>query len=205
MNFLNIFYYPVLSQKNGGGPTYLIILEMVLTPNLHLERLIASLVLRQTFLRCTATAFSLVNFGLSIFLVPFPLLSINYLRNVLACRKTYRNDVTDFNSEFFMKPGNQSMAQKSCICIKDFTANLKTELIVVHASIANSCKNQCKHYTFDPTCVTNKNMSHSEIKQWNQGKRQRNIMLCTLLNLLLNSLSKRRLYIYSIIDMKILR
>ena len=34
----------------------------------------------------------------------------NLKRNVFACRKTYKNDVTDFNSEFYMTPGNQSMA-----------------------------------------------------------------------------------------------
>ena len=34
----------------------------------------------------------------------------NLKRNV-ACRKTYRNEVADFISEFYMKPGNQSMTK----------------------------------------------------------------------------------------------
>ena len=35
----------------------------------------------------------------------------NLKKNVLACRKTYRNEVTDFISEFYTKPGNHSMTK----------------------------------------------------------------------------------------------
>ena len=56
------------------------------------------------------------------------------------------------------------MARIIRICIGDITANLKTKVIVVHAGITNSLKNQCKHITCDPICVSHKNMLHSEIK-----------------------------------------
>ena len=96
--------------------------------------------------------------------------NVNVIRNVLACRNTHRNDVTDFMCEFHMKPANQPMTKIFVNMHKDFATNLKTKLIGVLAGIANSCKNQCKHYRCDPTCVTNKNMSHSEIKQSNHVK-----------------------------------
>ena len=39
----------VLSLNNGGGRIYLILLEIVLTPNLHLERLLASPFIQPNF------------------------------------------------------------------------------------------------------------------------------------------------------------
>ena len=48
---------PVLSLNDGGGQIYLILLEIVLTPNLRLEQLLASLSFSPTFLLCTVTAF----------------------------------------------------------------------------------------------------------------------------------------------------
>ena len=44
------FSFPVLSPNNGDGQNYLILLEIVLTPNLHLEGLMASLAFSQTAL-----------------------------------------------------------------------------------------------------------------------------------------------------------
>ena len=55
------------------GQIYLILLEIVLTHNLHLERLLASLALSQTFLLSSTTAFSEIFFGLPLFLVAFTL------------------------------------------------------------------------------------------------------------------------------------
>ena len=60
------FYNTVLSLNNGGGQISLIILEMIITPNLHLEWLFTSLLFSPTFLLCSITAFSLVSFGLYI-------------------------------------------------------------------------------------------------------------------------------------------
>ena len=62
---------PVLSLNDGGGRIYLIILEIVLTHNLHLERLLV--LFNPTFLLCSTTAFSQVFFGLPLFLVHFTL------------------------------------------------------------------------------------------------------------------------------------
>ena len=66
-----ILLKPLLSLNNGGGQIYLIILKIVLTPKLHLERLLASLSFSPTFLLCSITAFSQVFFSLHLFLVPF--------------------------------------------------------------------------------------------------------------------------------------
>ena len=54
---------PALSLNNEGGRIYLIMLEIVISPNLHLERSLASLSFSLTFLLCSMTAFSLVFFG----------------------------------------------------------------------------------------------------------------------------------------------
>ena len=82
--------------------------------------------------------------------------------------------------------------------MKYFTANIKTKLIGVLAGIAISCKNQYKHFTFDPSCVTNKNVTHSEIKQSNHGERQTNIVFCTLFNLFIECIVKKTIiYIFN--------
>ena len=73
---------PILSQNNGVGWIYLIILEIVLTPNLHLERLLASPAFSPTFLLCSITAVSHVFFCLPLFLVPFTLRSNVPLRKL---------------------------------------------------------------------------------------------------------------------------
>ena len=65
------FLYPVLSQNNRGGWSYLILLLTVLTPNLLLERLLASHAFSPTFLLCSIIAVSQVFFGPPHFLVPF--------------------------------------------------------------------------------------------------------------------------------------
>ena len=75
--------------------------------------------------------------------------------------------------------------------MKYIIANLRTIFIGVLAGIAISCKNQSKHFTCDPSCVTNKNVSHSEIKQSNHGERQTNIVFCTLLNLFIECIVKK--------------
>ena len=75
------FFYPVLSPNNGGGRIYLIP-TIVLTPNLHLERLLALLLLSQAFLLCYKTAISQVFFGLPLFLVPFTFRSNALLRKL---------------------------------------------------------------------------------------------------------------------------
>ena len=64
------FFFPGLSPNNGGGQIYPIVLEIVLTPNLHLERLLASFLLSPPFLHCSITALSQIFFGLPIFIVP---------------------------------------------------------------------------------------------------------------------------------------
>ena len=61
------FFYRVLSLNNVGSHIYLILLELVLTPTLHLERLLASLAFSQTLL-CSTTAFSEVFFSLPLLL-----------------------------------------------------------------------------------------------------------------------------------------
>ena len=61
----------VLSPNNGGGQIYLIILEIVLTPNLHHGRLLTSLTFSPTFLLSSISAFSHVFYGLPLFYVPF--------------------------------------------------------------------------------------------------------------------------------------
>ena len=68
-----IHYNPVLSSNNAGGQIYFILLEIALTYNLHLERLLASLAFSPTFLLCSTTAVNHVFFGLPLFLVRFPL------------------------------------------------------------------------------------------------------------------------------------
>ena len=75
-------FYPGLSLNNGGGRIYLIILEIVLTPNLHLEWLLASLTFSPTFLLYSTTVLSQVFFGLPLFIVPFTLKSNALLRKL---------------------------------------------------------------------------------------------------------------------------
>ena len=89
-----VFFYPVLSLNNGGGRIYLIILQMELTANLHLERLLASLSFTPTFLLCSITAFC------QVFLVPFTL-KCNLLRKLfLSFLKTcsYQRTLLSFAS-----------------------------------------------------------------------------------------------------------
>ena len=64
---VQFIFKSVLTQNNRGDRIYLMILETVLTPNLHLERLLASLSFSPTFLLSSITAFSPVFFGLSLF------------------------------------------------------------------------------------------------------------------------------------------
>ena len=68
---VQFFLNPVLSPNNRGSRIYIILVEIVLTPNLHLERLLALLVFSPTFLLCSIATFSLVFSGLPLFLVPF--------------------------------------------------------------------------------------------------------------------------------------
>ena len=73
-------FYLVLSPNNRCGQIYLIILIIIiLTPNFHLERLLASLSFSQTFLLCSTTAFSFVFSGL-----PFP---CTFYFNILKIHK----------------------------------------------------------------------------------------------------------------------
>ena len=91
----HFFLLQVLSPNNGGGRTYLILLEIALIPYLHHERLLASLSFSPTFLLYSTTAVSQVFFGLPIFLVPFTLRSNALLRklflpflNTYPCQRT---------------------------------------------------------------------------------------------------------------------
>ena len=59
----------------GGGRIYLIILEIVLPPNLHVERLLTPLSFSQIHVLCSTTALSQVLLGLPLFLVPISLKS----------------------------------------------------------------------------------------------------------------------------------
>ena len=82
-------FYPVLSLNDGGDRTYLIILEIVLTPNLHLERLLASLSFSPTILLCSKTALSQVFLTITIFLVPFTLKSNDLHRKSISFLNIY--------------------------------------------------------------------------------------------------------------------
>ena len=105
------FFNLVLSPINEGGRICLILLEMVLTLNLHLEQLLAPLAFSQTFLLCSTTAFSLVFFGLSLFLedlMPFSEI----------CSYTFSIHVHTNGHHFF--PSCFTVSSKSIICIRSF-------------------------------------------------------------------------------------
>ena len=82
-------FYPVLSPNDGGDRTYLIILDIVLTPNLHLERLLASLSFSPTILLCSKTALSQVFLTITLFLVPFTLKSNDLHRKSISFLNIY--------------------------------------------------------------------------------------------------------------------
>ena len=95
------FFMQFCLRKNEYGCIYLILLEIVLTSNLHLEMLLSSLRFSPTFLLCSATAFTQVFLGLPIFLDTFTLKGTFYSVLYSNCRTTSQPDnpaIVNFNS-----------------------------------------------------------------------------------------------------------
>ena len=73
-----VFFYQVLSPNNEDNEDHrirLVLLEIVVTPNLHLQPIIVSLSLSPTLLLCSMIAFCRIFVGLHLFLVHLTLKS----------------------------------------------------------------------------------------------------------------------------------
>ena len=79
---VQFFPNPFFSPNNGCGQIYLVLLWIVLTHSLHLERALASLAVSTNFLLCSTTTFSQVFVGLHLFPVLFTLISSALLRKL---------------------------------------------------------------------------------------------------------------------------
>ena len=88
-------FNPVLSPNNGVGLIFLILLEIVLTHNLQLDRLLSSLAFNHNFLLWSTTAFCEVFLGLPHFLVHFKLKSNAKIRQLFEYFFQYMSMSTD--------------------------------------------------------------------------------------------------------------
>ena len=79
---------------------YLIFLEIVLTHNLHIERLLASLLYSTPFLLCSTTSLSQVFIGLPFFLVPFT------LRSNAILEKFFISFFFTYQLHYYLLPAN---------------------------------------------------------------------------------------------------